>query len=60
MVLKFQVDNQEYSLDLSNHLDELKEKADIYAKSDLTKEEKEILKEPALLVSEENYKIAIN
>ena len=60
MILKFQVDNQEYSLDLSNHLDELKEKADIYAKSDLTKEEKEILKEPALLVSEENYKIAIN
>ena len=60
MILKLQVDNQEYTLDLSSHLDKLKEKADLYAKSDLTSEEKEILKLPALEVSEENYKIVVN
>ena len=60
MVLKLQVDNQEYTLDLSNYLDNLKEKSDVYKKSDLTDEEKEILKWPALEVSEENYKIVIN
>jgi hypothetical protein len=60
MILKIQVDNQEYTLDLSNHLEELKEKADIYAKSNLTNEEEELLKYPALIVTEENYKIVIN
>ena len=60
MIFKVQVDNQEYTLDLSDYLDELKEKSDIYAKSDLTDEEKEMLKKPALEVSEENYKIVIN
>ena len=60
MVLKFQANNQEYSLNLLDYLDELKEKADLYAKSDLTNEEEEILKGPALEVSEENYKIIIN
>ena len=60
MVLKLQVENEEYSLNLSDYLDELKEKADIYAKSDLTNEEKEILKMPALEVTEKNYKMVIN
>ena len=60
MILKIQVDNQEYTLNLSEHLDNLKEKSDIYKKSDLTEEEKEILKWPALEVTEENYKIVIN
>ena len=60
MTFTIEVDNQEYTLDLSNYLDELKEKADLYAKSDLTSEEKEILQWPALIVSEENYKIVIN
>ena len=60
MILKLQVDNQEYTLDLSNHLEELKEKADIHAKSNLTNEEEELLKYPALIVTEENYKIVIN
>ena len=60
MIFKVQVDNQEYKLDLSDYLDELKEKSNIYAKSDFTDEEKEILKKPALEVSEENYKIVIN
>lgn len=60
MTLTIKVDNQEYTLDLSSNLDELKEKSDLYTKSNLTSEEKEILKEPALIVSEENYKIVIN
>ena len=60
MMLKVQIDNKEYTLDLSDYLNELKEKADIYAKSDLTNEEKELLKKPALIVTEENYKIVIN
>ena len=60
MILKIQTDNQEYTLNLSDHLDELKEKSDIYKKSDLNDEEKEILKKPALEISEENYKIVIN
>ncbi len=60
MILKLQVDDQEYTLDLSSYIDELKEKADIYEKSDLSEEEKEILKKPALEVSEGNYKIVIN
>jgi hypothetical protein len=60
MSLKFQTSDKEYSLNLSDYLDILKEKADLYAKSDLTSEEKEVLKAPALEVSEENYKIVIN
>ena len=60
MILKIQVNNQEYTLDLSSYLDELKKKADIYAKSDLNNEEEELLKNPALTVTEENYKIVIN
>ena len=60
MILKLQVDNQEYTLNLSSHFDKLKEKSDLYAKSDLTIEEKEILQWPALEVSQDNYKIVIN
>jgi hypothetical protein len=60
MTFTIEVDGQEYIFDLSNHLDELKEKADIYAKSNPTNEEKELLKNPALVVTEDNYKIVIN
>lgn len=60
MILKVKVDDKDYMLDLSNYLDELKQKADIYAKSDLTDEEKEMLKRPALLVLKENYKIVVS
>ena len=60
MILKIDADDQEYTLDLSNKIEELKEKADIYAKSDLTDEEKELLQQPAKEVIEDNYKIVIN
>jgi len=58
--LNIQVDDQEYKVDLSNHIEELKEKSDIYAKSELTKEEEEILRNPALILTEPDYKVIIN
>jgi hypothetical protein len=60
MTFTIEADGQEYIFDLSNHLDELKEKADIYAKSNLTNEEEELLRNPALIVTENNYKIVIS
>ena len=58
--LNIQVDDQEYNVDLTDYLEELKEKSDIYAKSELTDEEKEILRNPALVLTEPNYKVIIN
>lgn len=58
--LDLQIDNQKYKVDLSNYIEQLKEKADIYAKSDLTDEEKSILEKPALELIEQDYKIIIN
>lgn len=58
--LNIQVDDQEYIVDLTNYLEELKEKSDIYAKSELTDEEKEILRNPALVLTEPDYKLIIN
>lgn len=58
--LNIQVDDQEYNVDLTNYLEELKEKSDIYAKSELTDEEEEILRNPALVLTEPNYKVIIN
>ena len=60
MFLKLYVDDVEYKLDLSGVIEELEWKAGIYAKSDLTDEEEGILKEPALVILEENYKIVIS
>jgi hypothetical protein len=45
---------------LTDYLEELKEKSDIYAKSELTDEEEEILRNPALILTEPNYKVIIN
>jgi len=58
--LNIQVDNQEYKIDLSDYIEELKEKSDIYAKSELTDEEKEILRNPALVLTKPDYKVIIN
>ena len=58
--LNIQVDDQEYKVDLTDYLEELKEKSNIYAKSELTDEEKEILRNPALVLTEPNYKVIIN
>jgi len=59
MILKLKVDNQEYSFDLTNYIEKLKEKSDIYEKSDLTEDEKSILQEPALVIEEWSYKLVI-
>jgi hypothetical protein len=58
--LNIQVDDQEYKVDLTDFLEELKEKADIYAKSELTDEEKELLRNPALVLTESDYKVIID
>ena len=59
MILKLNIDDQEYEFNLTNYIDELKEKSEIYAKSDLTDEEKNILQQPALVLEEKNYKLVI-
>jgi hypothetical protein len=51
-------DGQEYKLDLSNYLDELKEKSDAY-KDSSNADNQEMLKNPALIVDEDSYRIII-
>ena len=58
-ILKLNVDNQEYEFNLTNYIDTLKEKSEIYQKDDLTEEEKDILQQPALILEEEDYKLII-
>lgn len=58
--LNIEIDDQEYKVDLTDYLEELKKKSDIYAKSELTDEEEEILRNPALVLTEPNYKVIIN
>jgi hypothetical protein len=58
--LNIEIDDQEYKVDLTDYLEELKEKADIYAKSELTDEEKELLRNPALVFTESDYKVIID
>ena len=58
--LNIEIDDQEYKVDLTDYLEELKEKADIYAKSELTDEEEEILRNPALVLTEPDYKVIID
>lgn len=59
MTLKLKIDSQNYEFDLSSYADQLKEKADIQEKSNLSDEEKNTLQQPALIVEEENYKLVI-
>ena len=58
--LNIEIDDQEYKVNLTDYLEELKEKSDIYAKSELTDEEEEILRNPALVLTESDYKVIIN
>ncbi|MBR7037347.1 hypothetical protein IKI14_05920 [bacterium] len=58
--LNIEIDDQEYKVNLTDYLEELKEKSDIYAKSELTDEEEEILRNPALILTETDYKVIIN
>lgn len=59
MILKLDIDNEEYEFDLTSYINKLKEKSEIYAKSNLSEEEKNILQQPALILEKENYKLII-
>ena len=59
MTLKLKIDSQNYEFDLSNYADQLKEKADLQEKSDLSDEEKNTIQQPALTLKEDNYKLVI-
>ena len=58
--LNIEIDDQEYKVNLTDYLEELKKKSDIYAKSELTDEEEKILRNPALVLIEPDYKVIIN
>ena len=58
LVLVLELNDQEYKLDLSNYLDELKEKSDAY-KDSSNADNQEMLKNPALIVDEDGYRIVI-
>lgn len=58
-ILRLNVDNQEYRINLSTHIEELKEKSDLYKKWDNTNEELNELKKPALILNWENYRLII-
>ena len=59
MILTIKTDEEELKIDLSKHIDELKEKSDLYEKSDLSNEESNALQQPALILEEENYKFVL-
>ena len=59
-ILKLNIDNQIYELNLNNYLEEFKERSNIYNKENKSSEEKEILSTPAIISERENYKIVIN
>ena len=56
MTLNLRVDNQEYAFDLTNYIEEMKDKSDAH---EWKAERKEILWWPALVIEEENYKLVI-
>lgn len=56
LTLKLNIENQNYEFDLSNYIDELKEKSDAY---EWKIENKEILWWPALILEKENYKLVV-
>jgi len=54
--LKLEINKQEYEFDLSNYIDQLKEKSDTYIEN---YENKELISSPALVLEDENYKLVI-
>ena len=57
LILKLNIENQNYEFDLSSYLDELKNKSDEY---EWKTERKETSWWPALILEENNYKLVIN
>lgn len=58
-ILEITTDNQKYMIDLSDYIPQLLEKSDLYRKSDYTDTESEQLKQPALTLDWEYYKLVI-
>lgn len=57
LILKLNIENQNYEFDFSSYLDELKNKSDEY---EWKAERKETSWWPALIIEENNYKLVIN
>ena len=57
LILKLNIENQNYEFDLSSYLDELKNKSEEY---EWKAERKEASWWPALIIEENNYKLVIN
>lgn len=58
--LKIKVWDQEYKIDLSDYIEQMKEKSELYTKTDYyTIEEQQQLGEPALILEQDNYKLII-
>lgn len=57
LILKLDIENEDYEFDLSSYLDELKNKSDEY---EWKAERKEASWWPALVLEENNYKLVIN
>lgn len=58
-ILKLNLDNQEYNIDLSSYIPELLEKAKIYRKYDRTDDEEKQINQPALILDWDNYRLII-
>lgn len=56
MTLELKINDQEYNFDLSNYIEEFKNKSDSY---EWKAERKEIIWWPALILEEDNYKLVI-
>ena len=59
-ILKIDVDNDQYEINLSEYIPLFIEKSELYRKSDLTNEESKELNSPALVLDEENYRLIIS
>jgi len=58
-ILRLDLNNKEYRIDLSDYIPQLVEKSDLYKKNDYTNEEREELHKPALILDWEDYKLVI-
>ena len=58
-ILRLDLNNKEYRIDLSDYIPQLVEKSDLYKKNDYTNEESEELHKPALILDWEDYKLVI-
>ncbi len=58
-ILRININNKDYRIDLWNNIEQLKEKAELYKKWDFTGEESDELKNPALILDWENYRLII-